>query len=111
MLRIDDIWLASFLVSQGATVGAISVLPAGNRMTAVFELNEVPDAALVAYSRGSAQADVHLLRAALNRLRDLMHSELEKKNGNHTVKAMPNGGRSDGQRRCERNENRAVRHR
>ncbi len=75
MLRIDDIWYTSYLLSQGAKLAAISILPAGNRMTAIFELDEVPETAMEAYTEGKPQADVHHLRAALNRLRDLTHSE------------------------------------
>jgi hypothetical protein len=109
MLSIDDIWLASYLISSGAELAAISVLPSGSRQTAVFELRDVSDAALSAYRSGSPLVDVHALRSALNRLRDLMHLELSKQNEKHQVKAMPNG--KGGQRRCERNESGAIRHR
>jgi hypothetical protein len=110
MLSVDDIWLASFLISSGAELSSISVFPSGNRLTAVFELQQVPDAALAAYRCGSPQIDVHALRSALNHLRDLMHCELQKQNGKHSVKAMPNGNEQQ-QRRCERNESRAIRNR
>jgi hypothetical protein len=109
MLSIDDIWLASFLISSGAELASISVFPSGRRLTAVFELRDVPEAALSVYRQGSPQVDVHALRSALNRLRDLMHAEFAKQNGSRQVKAMPNA--NSGQRRCERNESRAIRNR
>lgn len=110
--HIDDIWLASYLVCSGAKLSAISVLPYGSRLTAVFELADVPEAAISAYAEGRPQANVHALRTTLNRLRDAMHRELKKKNGSHSVKEMPNGQRSDGgQRRGGENENRSDRNR
>jgi hypothetical protein len=108
MLQIDDLWLASYLMSQGGKLAGVRILPynSGSRMRAVFELTDVPEAAIEEYGNGDPPVGIHQLRTAMNRLRDLMYQELEKRNGNGSIKAMPNG-----QRRRGENENRAVRHR
>lgn len=112
MIQIDDLWLASYLVTQGAEIAGVSILPynSGPRMRAVFELHGVHAAAISSYANGNPAVEVHALRIAINRLRDLMYAELEKRNGNGSIKHMPNGG-SAGQRRRGENENRATRHR
>lgn len=106
MIQIDDLWLASYLISQGAKLAGVSVLTysTGLRLRAVFELENVHPDAIAAYSQGDPVAKVHQLRNAINQLRDLMYCELEKRNG--SIKAMPNG-----QRRRRENENRSIRNR
>ena len=109
MLQIDDLWLASYLMSRGGKLAGVRILPynsGGSRMRAVFELTEVPEAAIEEYSNGDPPVAIHQLRTAMNRLRDLMYQELEKRNGNGSIKAMPNG-----QRRRGENENRSIRYR
>jgi len=106
---IDDLWLASYLISQGARLGRVQVLPScyGPRLRAVFELTGIPDEAIDNYANGDPAVKVHALRAALNELRDLMYAELAKRNGN-AIKQMPNGANGNGgQRRRGENENRA----
>jgi hypothetical protein len=118
MIQIDDLWLASYLMSQGARLTGCLILPynSGSRMRAVFELNEVPGSAMQQYSQGDPPAPIHQVRIAMNRLRDLMYAELEKRNGKGGIKTMPNGGgnggqRSDGQRRRGEHETGAIRNR
>lgn len=110
MIQIDDLWLASYLMSQGARLAGVSILPysSGSRMRAVFELEETSADAIRQYSEGDPPVKVHALRAALNELRDLMYAELQKRNGNG-IKQMPNG--NGGQRRRGENESRAIRNR
>lgn len=107
-IQIDDLWLASYLVTQGAELAGVSILPYNNggRLRAVFELSGAYQAAIESYANGNPAVKVHALRDAINRLRDLMYAELEKRNGNGSIKHMPNG-----QRRRGENENRAARHR
>jgi hypothetical protein len=114
MIQIDDLWLASYLLSQGARLAGVSILPyaSGSRMRAVFELSHAPADAINEYSSGDPLVKIHELRSSINQLRDLMYAELEKRNGNGSIKAMPNGRRSDGgQRRRRDHENRADRNR
>jgi len=110
MIQIDDLWLASYLVSQGAKLAGVSILPynSGSRMRAVFELTAVPADAIGDYSNGDPLVQIHQLRTAINELRDRMYEELQKRNGNGSIKAMPNGG---GQRRRGEYENRSKHHR
>jgi hypothetical protein len=107
---IDDLWLASYLISQGAKLAGVCILPYnnGSRMRAVFELENVPTSAIEDYSNGDPLAKVHQLRTAINELRDLMYTELSKRNGNGSIKAMPNGGN---RRRGENENNRPERYR
>jgi len=107
---IDDLWLASYLMSQGAKLAGVSILPCngGSRMRAVFELTNVPADAISDYSNGDPHASVHQLRTAINELRDLMYEALQKRNGNGSIKQMPNGKEP---RRRRENENRSVRNR
>ena len=112
MLQIDDLWLASYLLTQGGKLAGVRILPynnGGSRMRAVFELADVPENAIEAYGAGDPLVAVHQLRTYMNRLRDLMYGELEKRNGNGSIKQMPNG--NGGQRRRGENENRSIRHR
>lgn len=104
MIQIDDLWLASYLVSQGAKLSGVSILPynSGSRMRAVFELENVPAGAIEEYGNGDPDVPIHKLRTAINELRDLMYAALQKKNGNGSIKQMPNG-----QRRRGENENRS----
>ncbi len=113
MIQIDDLWLASYLMSQGAQLTGCLILPynSGSRMRAVFELESVPPAAMQQYSSGDPPAPIHQVRTAMNRLRDLMYAELEKRNGNGGIKAMPNGGNGKGQRRRGEYESRSIRYR
>jgi hypothetical protein len=117
VLAIDDLWLASYLVVSGARLSGVAILPynsGSSRLRAVFQLDGVPEDAIDSYSNGDPSVGIHALRGAINRLRDLMYAELEKRNGNGGIKSMPNGGngqRSDGQRRRGEYENRAVRNR
>jgi hypothetical protein len=108
VIQIDDLWLGSYLISRGARLAGVSILPynSGSRMRAVFELTNVPETAIEEYSNGDPPVAIHQLRTAMNRLRDLMYAELEKRNGNGSIKAMPNG-----QRRRGENENRSKNHR
>jgi hypothetical protein len=108
MIQIDDLWLASYLISQGAKLSGVSILPysSGSRMRAVFELSHVPADAIDDYSNGDPLVKIHELRSSINQLRDLMYGELAKRNGNGSIKAMPNG-----QRRRGENENRSKNHR
>ena len=110
MIQIDDLWLASYLVSQGAKLAGVSILPYsnGSRMRAVFELMHVPTDAIGNYSNGDPLVNIHQLRTAINELRDLMYAELAKRNGNGSIKQMPNGG---GKRRRGEYENRSKHHR
>ncbi len=110
MIQIDDLWLASYLISQGAKLAGVSILPyaSGPRMRAVFELNEAKEEDIASYANGDPHTSVHALRTAMNELRDLMYRELQKKNGNGGIKQMPN---VNGQRRRGENENRSSRHR
>jgi hypothetical protein len=111
---IDDLWLASYLVSRGAKLAGVSVLPlaSGSRLRAVFELEGVSQGAIEEYSQGDPAVQVHALRSAINELRDLMYAELEKRNNNRTgIKQMPNGKNGAGQRRRGEHENRAIRNR
>ncbi len=111
MIQIDDLWLASYLMSRGAQLTGCLILPynSGSRMRAVFELESAPAAAIEQYSNADPPVPIHQLRTAMNRLRDLMYCELEKRNnGNGGIKAMPNGGQ---QRRRGEYESRAVRNR
>jgi hypothetical protein len=111
-VEVDDLWLASFLVAQGARLAAIAVLPYSNRrLTAVFELENVAEHAIKNYGEGDPQVKIHSLRAALNQLRDAMHRELSRKNGKPQMKEMPNGARSAGKRRVLENEDPARDHR
>ena len=115
MIQIDDLWLGSYLISQGARLAGVSILPynSGSRMRAVFELSNVPSSAIEEYSNGDPPVKIHQLRTAMNQLRDLMYAELEKRNGNGSIKQMPNGQRPQvrcGGRRGE-NENRSKHHR
>jgi hypothetical protein len=91
---IDDLWLASYLISQGARLAGVSILPVsgGSRLRAVFELADVSAEAIRQYAESDPQVRVHQLRSAINRLRDLMYAELCKRNGNGSIKQMPNGG-------------------
>ena len=109
MIQIDDLWLASYLITQGAELAGVSILPynSGGRLRAVFELTGAHAAAIDTYANGTPRVEVHALRTAINRLRDLMYVELEKRNGNGSIKSMPNGV----QRRRGENESRAIRHR
>jgi hypothetical protein len=118
MLAIDDLWLASYLVVTGAKLAGVSILPysSGPRLRAVFQLDGVSQEAIESYAEGDPSVQVHALRAAINRLRDLMYCELEKRNGNGWIKQMPNnghngGGRDGGQRRRGEYESRAIRNR
>jgi hypothetical protein len=77
------------------------------RCQAVFELSHAPADAINEYSSGDPLVKIHELRSSINQLRDLMYAELEKRNGNGSIKAMPNGG----QRRRREHENRANRNR
>ena len=112
MIQIDDLWLASYLMSQGARLAGVSILPyaSGSRMRAVFELENVSKTAIDDYSNGDPLAKVQELRTAMNQLRDLMYAELEKRNGNGSIKQMPNHNNGEKRRRGE-NENRSERYR
>lgn len=113
MIQIDDLWLASYLLTQGGKLAGVRILPynnGGSRMRAVFELTAVPEKAIEAYSSGDPLVAVHQLRTHMNQLRDLMYGELEKRNGNGSIKQMPNGNAA-GQRRRGDNESGSVRHR
>ena len=102
--RIDDLWLASYLLTEGAQLKSVLIFPYSNgRLTAVFELQEVPEVAMQKYASGDPCVKVHALRAAINRLRDLMYREFER--CNQQTKKMPNGARRYG------NENRTERDR
>ncbi|MGH9858160.1 MAG: hypothetical protein ACRD4B_09990 [Acidobacteriota bacterium] len=93
-VEVDDLWLASFLIAQGAKLAAIAVLPYSNRrLTAVFALENVCEQAIKNYADGDPDVKIHSLRAALNELRDAMHRELSAKNGKPQIKEMPNGKR------------------
>ena len=106
MIQIDDLWLASYLMSRGAKLAGILILPynSGSRMRAAFELENVSKTAIDEYSKGDPPVAIHQLRTAMNELRDLMYAELQKRNGNGSIKQMPNGGK----RRRGENENRAI---
>ena len=109
MIQIDDLWLASYLLTVGGKLAGVRILPynnGGSRMRAVFELAEVPPNAIEEYSNQDPPVAIHQLRTAMNRLRDLMYGELQKRNGNGSIKQMPNENRRRGD-----NENRAIRHR
>lgn len=113
MLQIDDLWLASYLMTQGGRLAGVRILPynnGGSRMRAVFELKDVSEKAIEAYGSQDPPVAIHQLRTAMNRLRDLMYAELEKKNGNGSIKQMPNGN-TGGQRRRGDNESGSFRHR
>lgn len=105
---IDDLWLASYLMSQGSRLKGVSILPynSGSRMRAVFELENVPANAIEEYGSGDPEVSIHQLRTVMNKLRDLMYAELQKRNGNGSIKQMPNG-----QRRHGEYENRPFRNR
>jgi len=104
MTTVDDLWLASFLIAEGAQLSNVCVIPYRNgRLTAVFQLENVPLAAMERYGSGDPAVKVHALRQAINKLRDLMYEELSA--ANYQPKRMPNG-----QRRCG-NENRSGNHR
>jgi len=109
MIQIDDLWLASYLMSQGARLEGVSILPysGGSRMRAVFELENVPPEAIKEYGSGDPPVSIHQLRTHMNKLRDLMYAELQKRNGNGSIKQMPNGG----QRRRGENESGSIRNR
>jgi hypothetical protein len=114
MIQLDDLWLSAYLVSQGARLAGVSILPysSGSRLRAVFELSHVPPDAINEYSSGDPLVKIHELRTAINQLRDLMYEALAKRNGNGSIKQMPNGRWSDGgQRRRGDNENRTIRNR
>lgn len=101
MTRIDDLWLASFLVSCGAKLVRVCTIPYRNgRLTAVFELESVSDEVMESYTSGDPAVKIHGLRTAMNELRDAMHAELSA--NNYETKSMPNGHRRYG------NGNRAV---
>jgi len=110
-VEVDDLWLASFLIAEGAKLRAISVMPYSKRLTAVFELEDASEEAIAAYARGNPYVRVHALRTALNELRDAMHAELSARNGKPQIKEMPNGKSSPGKRRLEENEDTARNHR
>jgi hypothetical protein len=107
LTRIDDLWLASYLIAEGARLQSVSVIPYRNgRLTAVFELDQVPEKSMQTYTSGEPRVMLHALRSAMNDLRDAMHRELSR---NHCqTKQMPNGQRSDGDKRRNGNENRAA---
>ncbi len=109
MIPIDDLWLASYLVAGGAKLAGVSIFPynSGSRLRAVFELDGVKADAIESYSSSDPLVKIHELRTSMNKLRDLMYAELEKRNGNGSIKAMPNGRA----RRRGENENRSIRHR
>jgi len=111
MIQIDDLWLASYLMSQGARLEGVLILPynSGSRMRAVFELGNVPAEAIKEYASGDPQVSIHKLRTVMNDLRDLMYAELQKRNGNGSIKQMPNGNGM--QRRRGENENRSKHYR
>jgi len=111
VVQIDDLWLASFLLTQGGKLAGVRTLPCnnGSRMRAVFELAEVPENAIEEYSNGDPPVAIHQLRTHMNKLRDLMYAELEKRNGNGSIKQMPNG--NGGQRRRGENESGSIRNR
>jgi hypothetical protein len=110
MIQIDDLWLASYLMSQGARLAGVSILPynSGSRMRAVFELRNVPPNAIEDFSNGDPLVAIHQLRTVMNELRDLMYAELQKRNGNGSIKQMPN---NNGKGRRGEHENRSVRNR
>jgi hypothetical protein len=95
LTRVDDLWLASFLMSCGATLARVCVIPYRNgRLTAVFELENVSDSAMESYTANDPAVKVHALRTAMNQLRDAMHAELSA--NNYQTKSMPNGHRRYG---------------
>jgi len=113
MLQIDDLWLASYLLTQGGKLAGVRILPYNNgglRMRAVFELKDVSEKAIEEYSSQDPPVGIHCLRTAMNQLRDRMYAELEKRNGNGAIKQMPNGN-TNGQRRRGDNESGSFRHR
>ena len=110
-VEVDDLWLASYLVAEGATLKAITVMPSSYRLTAVFEIEGASEEAITAYARGNPYVRIHDLRTALNQLRDAMHRELSARNGKPQIKEMPNGKNSPGKRRLEENEDTARNHR
>lgn len=102
LTRVDDLWLASFLMSCGATLARVCVIPYRNgRLTAVFELENVSEDSISQYTEADPPVKVHALRAAMNQLRDAMHAELSA--NNHQTKSMPNGSK-----RRYGNGNRAI---
>jgi len=109
---IDDLWLASYLITQGAKLAGVSILPysSGPRLRAVFQLQDVLPESITDYANANPSVQVHALRTAINELRDLMYAELQKRNGNGGIKQMPNqpGGQ---QRRRGEYESRAIRNR
>jgi hypothetical protein len=103
LTRVDDLWLASFLMSCGATLARVCVIPYRNgRLTAVFELEGTSEDSITQYTQADPSVKVHDLRTAMNQLRDAMHAELSA--NNYQTKSMPNNG---GHRRYG-NGNRAV---
>jgi hypothetical protein len=87
-VRLDDLWLASFLLAEGARCKQVAVVPYSNgRLQAFFELEEIPPGALEAYAAGDPKVSVHAFREALHTLRAAMHEAvheaLAKRNGNN----------------------------
>jgi hypothetical protein len=110
VIQIDDLWLASYLIAEGGKLAGCKILPygSGSRMRAVFEIENINQEKIECYSNRDPLVKIHSLRTAINELRDLMYAELQKRNGNGSIKQMPNGG---GQRRTRENENRFGRYR
>jgi hypothetical protein len=116
-VRLDDLWLAGFLVAQGARLKTVAVVPYSNgRMQAFFELEDIPAEALEAYGAGDPKVSVHALREALHDLREAMHEALSKRNGNgsnqrpkpnHQTRSGNHEQDSPGNHRSDQNNNRS----
>lgn len=91
-MRLDDLWLASFLVAEGAKLKQVAVVPYNNgRLQAFFELEEIPAQILESYAQGDPKVGVHAFRQAVYQLREAMHAALAKRNGgnNHQKTNQP----------------------
>lgn len=118
-VRLDDLWLASFLVAEGAKCKQVAVVPYSNgRLQAFFELEEIPPEALEAYAAGDPKVSVHALRTALHELRSAMHAAIETRNGNNNHEKTENNNQtrsenheqdSPGNNRFDQNNNRSSR--
>jgi hypothetical protein len=83
-VKLDDLWMAGFLVAEGAKLKAVAVVPYSNgRMQAFFELEDVPADAMESYANADPWVRVHDLRAALYQLRAAMGEAIAARNGNN----------------------------
>ncbi len=83
-MRLDDLWMAGFLVAQGAKLKQVAVLPHSNgRMQAFFELEDVPAGEMEAYAQADPWVRVHDLHVALYDLRQAMAAAIAARNGNN----------------------------